>query len=337
MTEILFIGSYLSKKKGSKNVTETLAENLVSDNIFLRLSSRLENKFFRIADIVWQLMIFRGKKVQIDVYSGPAFQIASIASLLAFLRNKEIILALHGGKLTEFEVNNANRIAKVFNRAKYIQTPSNFLKDYFTKKGFLIHYLPNAVNLEKFPYKNDIVNDNKLLWVRAFTSIYNPEFAIKVLFEVQKKYPLCTLTMIGPDNGLLLRTTNLVSDLGLTEHVTFTGAIPNEELFTYYQSHSVFLNTTSYESFGVAVVEAAACGIPVVSNKVGEIPYIWQDEKNILMVEDLNASDFANQIFKLWENDELRLKISLAARKNAESFSWEKIKPFWIKLLSEKI
>ena len=97
-------------------------------------------------------MIFRGKKVQIDVYSGPAFQIASIASLLAFLRNKEIILTLHGGRLTEFEMNNANRIAKVFNRAKYIQTPSNFLKDYFTQKGWAAaaHKKKSSVYLKEF-------------------------------------------------------------------------------------------------------------------------------------------------------------------------------------------
>jgi glycosyltransferase involved in cell wall biosynthesis len=74
----------------------------------------------------------------------------------------------------------------------------------------------------------------------------------------------------------------------LLEKITFTGPINNTELPAYYSSHSVFLNTTSYESFGMAVLEAAACGIPTVSTPVGEIPLLWKAGEEIMLTDVLN-------------------------------------------------
>ena len=145
--------------------------------------------------------------------------------------------------------------------------------------------MPNSIDLEKFPFKRDTVKKHSLLWVRAFTNIYNPEIPVRILHELRKLFPDVYLTMVGPDKGTLREVEALINRLDLEDHINITGPIPNEELRKYYQSHSVYLNTTSFESFGVAVLEAASCGMPIVSNSVGEIPLIWEDGKNILLVE----------------------------------------------------
>lgn len=334
MTKALFIGSFLSRHRGSKSIAETLSENLLQEGIDIKLTSQFENKFLRLADIVWTVFRFSGKRINIDVYSNQAFIIAMVASGVAQWKKKEIMLTLHGGKLQEFAQSNAKRIDKLFKRAAYIQTPSLFLKAYFIQKGYAINYLPNFLDLSKFPYKREVKNPYSLLWVRSFISIYNPELPIKILAEVRKKYPQCTLTMVGPDNGLLSDTVKLVKELDIEAFVTFTGPVPNEELFRYYQSHRVYLNTTSYESFGVAVVEAASCGIPIISTNVGEIPYLWEHNENIILTKGLGVDDFVEGVLRIFEEEGLEQKLSEAARKKAESFSWEEIKHQWIKLLS---
>jgi SAM-dependent methyltransferase len=85
---------------------------------------------------------------------------------------------------------------------------------------------------------------------------------------LKKNFPQISLTMIGPDKGILNEILLMIKELGLESNIKIIGPISNQELFKYYQSHSVYLNTTSYESFGVALVEAAACGIPIVSTNV---------------------------------------------------------------------
>jgi glycosyltransferase involved in cell wall biosynthesis len=332
--QFLFIGSFLSDSRGTKDVAETISELLKEDGININLVSRHENKLFRIINIIFSILSYSGAKIHIDVFSGNAFNIALIASFFSKLKKKQIILTLHGGKLPEYAQHNKNKFHSLFHRANYIQTPSLFLKDYFEAQGYTIHYLPNPIKLEKFPYNRRTLNKYSLLWVRAFTSIYNPTLPIIILSYLKQLYSDCTLTMIGPDRGLLESCKILANELGLSNDVFFIGSIPNNELYNYYQTHAVYLNTTSYESFGVAVVEAASCGIPIISNKVGEIPYLWEDKVNILMVENNNINEFIDCVSALFENDELAKKISLNARNKAVAYDWKNIKSNWINIIN---
>lgn len=332
LKSILFIGTYLSDKKGTKSIPEKLKPAL-ADSVMLTLKSTIENKVLRLVDICVAILFTNYQKIHFDVFSGPAFIMTEIGSKLAAWKNKPILLTLRGGKLAEFSLTNGERIKKVFQRAAYIQTPSHFLKEHFEKLGFTIHYLPNGLDLTKFEYKRDEIKPYSLLWVRAFTAIYNPTLAVLTLHQIKKKYPQATLTMIGPDSGMLQEVKSKITELGLTNDVNIIGPVPNHLLYQYYQTHHVYLNTTSYESFGTAIIEAASCGIPIVSSSVGEIPYLWQHGENMMLVNSFDEKDFANMVDPIFENNTLAHKLSVEARKKAETFSWVSIEPAWIKLL----
>ncbi|MCF8341864.1 MAG: glycosyltransferase family 4 protein [Chitinophagaceae bacterium] len=334
MNKILFIGSFLSKSKGTQGIAESLSEKLLAEGVQLNLVSQYQNKLLRMLEIIFFILFHSYKKVHIDVFSGSAFTIADIASRLAKFRKKEIIFTLHGGKLNEFELVNKMKIKKVFCRASIIQTPSFFLQSYFQKKGYKVHYLPNSISLEKFPYSNKQRKAFSLLWVRAFTPIYNPDVPVRVLHQLLKIYPNASLTLIGPDKGCQFEVKALAEELDVSQHVEFVGIVKNDELYRYYQSHSLYLNTTSYESFGVAVLEAASCGIPIVSNTVGEIPYLWENEKDILLVKGNNLNEYINHIINIFENDSLSNELSINARNKAEKFDWEMVKNNWLDLLN---
>ena len=130
--------------------------------------------------------------------------------------------------------------------------------------------------------------------MRAFHDIYHPKLAIETVANLKLRHPDVHLTMIGPDQGTLPACRDRIRELGLEDHISILGYLPNTELNQYYSSHAVYLNTTRYESFGVALIEAGSCGIPCVSTSVGEIPYIWQDGVNILLAER-NADVFCLQ------------------------------------------
>jgi glycosyltransferase involved in cell wall biosynthesis len=331
---ILFVGSFLSKLNGTKGISESLQDQLKRDDLTLKLVSKFSNKWLRMLDIVFSVLIYSGTKVHIDIFSGPAFRIAEIASFISVIKKKKIIMTLHGGKLIEFYQQNEKRIQRVFNRAFLIQTPSKFLQTFFIKKDFSIDYLPNSIDLLKFPMRTGSITESKILWVRAFTTIYNPEVPIHVLNQILKLHPTATLTLIGPDKGCQAEIEELVKELGLSGKVEFVGSVKNEELYKYYQSHRVFLNTTSYESFGVSVMEAAACGLPIISNTVGEIPYLWEDGINILLVKNNNIDEYCQHIDKLFRDQGFGEFIVLNARKKAEEFDWENVKHLWLNALS---
>lgn len=330
--DYLFIGSFLSSQKGSLSASETVAKNLNYKNI--RLVSYKQHKLFRLIDILWSILNFNGKAIHVEVYSGQAFIIAELSSFMNRFKKKKLIFTLHGGKLTEFATKNEKQVKRTFNRAHYIQTPSYFLKAYFEKWGYAVHYLPNGLDLNNFTYKRVAIKQHSLLWVRGFSKIYNPELAVKTLYQIKQKFPDATLTMIGPDSGLLQQVKQISRQLQLQDSITFTGPIANSQLQQYYQTHQVYLNTTSYESFGTAIIEAAACGIPIVSTRIGEIPYLWAHQENMMLADKIHESDFANLVEQLFHNPDLATKLSLSARKKAETFSWNNIAPEWVKLLN---
>lgn len=328
------VGSFLSAKTGTISVSEKLVETIKCEAIKFISISRLTNKIFRLWEIVMYSLLAKYDKMHIDTFSGSAFRIAETASLIARLRKKTIILTLHGGKLPEFYLKYPNRVNRVLKLAEHLQCPSKYLQEFFKSQNITIQYMPNSIDLARFPYDRSSVIPHTLLWVRAFSDIYNPDLAVMILSELRKKYQDMTLTMIGPDKGLMHHVEILVRELHLENFVKITGPVDNNELFEFYQRHEIFLNTTSYESFGLAVMEAAACGIPIVSANVGEIPYIWNDHENIMIVETMKPKAFSSAIVQLLDSPELYCRISINARHRAEQYDWELIKGKWLQLLT---
>lgn len=314
---------------------ERVAVFLKGEGIHVSLSSRKSFWGWRAVDH-FRNIFFRSYSIAfVDVFSDRSFLLAEWAAFWLTLRKKDIVLTLRGGKLAEFEAKNNCRVYQLFKKAKRIQTPSLFLQEYFRNKDFDIHYLPNPVDINLFSFfqKADTSTTKKLLWVRAFSDIYNPHLAILVLQKVLLQFPDTMLTMIGPDKGLMNKTLALAEKLNLADKVEIIGSVPNDELYKYFHSHDVYLNTTSYESFGVAVVEAASCGIPVVSFSVGEIPYLWTNNENILLAEFGDVEKMADQVRRLFSDRDLSNHISMIARKKAEEFSWENVKKQWFNIV----
>jgi glycosyltransferase involved in cell wall biosynthesis len=332
MLKVLFVGNFLSAQTGTKSVSETIINSLSIENYNCLKCSHVKNQFLRLLDFIWQSLTRSYDLVHIDTYSGLSFISTEFVSFISKFRGKKIILTLHGGNLPVFYEANKSRVHIVFKRANYIQTPSLSLQQFFLSHGIKINYLPNPIDFKNFTYNREKIISKSLLWVRAFTNIYNPELAIMTLFELRKTHANATLTMIGPDKGTLFKIENLINSLGLNSVVYIIGPVNNKLLYKYYQTHEVFLNTTSIESFGVAVVEAASCGIPIVSTPVGELPLLWKDEKNILFASD--PKSFVAQILRLFSSEDLKLKLSENARARIEEFDLIKIIKDWYLILS---
>jgi len=332
--KIIFVGSFLSKKKGTQSVAEKISDFL-SKHYEVTLVSHKENQLFRLLDIIFTLCFKKYDIAHIDVFSGKAFVISEVASWIVKKRDKKIIITLHGGRLNEFYEKNEKRFEKVFSRANKVLSPSQFLIQSFKKASVHVEYLPNFIDIQRFEYSNIKDRSLSLLWVRAFTNVYHPELAVETLKVLKDSFPNLVLNMIGPDKGTLKKVQSLVKELDLVDSVNFLGKVPNEKLGAYYQSHSVYLNTTRYESFGIAVVEAAACGIPIVSSLVGEIPYLWKDKEEVLICEDRDAKDMAARVQEILNSDELAKSLGKNARKKAEDLDWKMIEKRWLSVVND--
>jgi D-inositol-3-phosphate glycosyltransferase len=117
----------------------------------------------------------------------------------------------------------------------------------------------------------------------------------------------------------------LARDLGVTERVSFPGAVTQRDLPDYYRAADALVVTSRYESFGLAAVEALASGLPVVAAQVGGLPSIITHGENGLLVRWRCPEAFAEQLDLLLEDTALHERLSGTARPSVERFSWERI------------
>jgi D-inositol-3-phosphate glycosyltransferase len=115
------------------------------------------------------------------------------------------------------------------------------------------------------------------------------------------------------------------AELGLAERVRFPGAVPQPDLVRYYRAADALVVTSRYESFGLAAVEALACGTPVVAAPVGGLPSIIRDGVNGLLVRWRGAEAYAERLDTLLSDAALRERLASNARRSVERYAWPRI------------
>lgn len=332
---LLYIGNQLSKHGYNKTSIETLGVFLADEGYRLRYTSDKKNQLYRLIDMIGTTFYNLNKvdAILIDTYSTFSFWYAFLCSQIARIFNVSYICILRGGDLPNRLKKNPKLCQMIFANAYKNVAPSGYLKQAFEQRGYSnLLYIPNSIEIQKYPYKLREKVAPNLLWVRAFATIYNPEMAVKVLFELRKKYPNATLTMVGPDkDGSLLSTKAFADSLGVA--VCFTGKLAKEDWWQLAADHDIFINTTHFDNTPVSVMEAMALGLPVVSTNVGGIPFLLTDNENALLVDDDDTNQMVAAILKLLENPPQSKKLSIEARRYIEQMDWEIVKKKWNELL----
>lgn len=333
---ILLISNFLEPKNGSYGVCHALASQLRTAGWDVVTASARQNRLLRLSDMLATIITQRRRYqlAQVDVFSGDAFLWAEMSCRLLRWLRKPYILTLHGGNLPEFASRNEHRVQTVLRGARHVTVPSEYLRSAMQPYRRDLILLPNPIQIERYPFRLRDHPQPKLIWLRAFHQIYNPELAVRVVHLLRSEHPDVHLTMVGPDkgDGSLQRTLKLVDELGLQNHVEFIGGIPKEDVPLWLAKGDVFLNTTNVDNTPVSVQEAMACGLCIASTNIGGVPYLIQNEENALLVPPNHMESMVTAVKRILNESDLSTKLSTNARKKSEEHDWVNILPKWEKL-----
>jgi glycosyltransferase involved in cell wall biosynthesis len=332
---LLYIGNKLSAHGLNKTSIETLGVLLNIEGYPIHFSSSKKNHFFRLLDMCWTV-VEQSKKTEcvlIDTYSTSSFWYAFFTSQLCRFFSVPYIPILHGGNLLNRLKKNPRLSKMIFNNSYKNVAPSNFLFKGFKEFGFQnLVFIPNTIEINDYQFKEREIFQPKLLWVRAFASIYNPKMAIDVLCLLQKKYPEATLCMVGPDkDGSLSEVKEYAQKRNVS--VSFTGKLSKTEWTHLSEEYDIFMNTTHFDNTPISVIEAMGLGLAVVSTNVGGIPYLLEKNHDAILVNDNDINAMTEGIEKIINNQQFAKIITSNARNKAASFDWEIVKEKWFKIL----
>ena len=340
-TGLLFIGYFLSGKGVGRCVCEDLSKRFEDEGYLVFRTSFSTNRFIRILEMAFTIIAKRNhyQAAYVEVYNGLAFIWAEITCALLRILSKPYVITLHGARMVQFAERWPRRVRLLLQRADVVTTPSRLFAERFSTWRPDILYLPNAIDLSNYDFIPRSRIQPNLCWLRKFESIYNPPLAIVATKMLLQEFPIINLTMGGAiiEGESFRNCESIISKYNLESNIQLPGFIKRSEIRQWFNKSDIYLNTTFVESFGIAVMEAAACGLCIVTTNVGELPYLWEDGVDALLVPPNDPDAMAAAVKRILSEPGLAERLSKNARKKAEQFDWSVILPQWEKLIEEVI
>ncbi|MEO6068589.1 MAG: N-acetyl-alpha-D-glucosaminyl L-malate synthase BshA [Gemmatimonadota bacterium] len=210
----------------------------------------------------------------------------------------------------------------------------------FGCKGSDIRVIPNFVNLTEYhpvpvgerpalgPAGHKILSH-----ISNFREVKRVKDVIRIFARVRKAMP-ATLVMVGdgPDRDEAERET---AALGVADDVRFLGRL--DTVSEILQGTDLFVLPSQTESFGLAALEAMACGAPCVASRAGGLPEVITDGVDGLLEPPGSAEAMGRRVVELLRDPERYQAIRVAAVAKAATFSAERIVPQYEALYAEVV
>jgi alpha-1,3-rhamnosyl/mannosyltransferase len=130
------------------------------------------------------------------------------------------------------------------------------------------------------------------------------------------------LLIVGPDDPRYPEARQVANDLGLADQITFLGFLRESELVAAYQEATVLVNPSGYEGFGLPLVEAMRCGVPVICCDGGAQREIVGEAARIVPVGDTQA--LTDALADVLDDAELRAHMIAGGLLRARQFDWDR-------------
>lgn len=224
-----------------------------------------------------------------------------------------------------------------YSNSYFVITPSEFSKktivEAFRLSEDKVKVVPHGVDISRFTAKEKESECNKLLFLGGLEERKGIRYLIEALSSVTKMHSDVELVLVGSGTQEL-ELKELTRKLNLEKRVKFAGYV--DALNDYYNSADIFVFPSLKEGFGMALVEAMASGLPVISTNTSAIPEVVGNAG--ILVEPRNSEALREAIITLIEDAGLRKELGRKGRKRVEeNFTWDKVASKMLRIYEEAV
>jgi L-malate glycosyltransferase len=251
------------------------------------------------------------------------------AVLVAKLLGKPVVMHYHSGEAPD----HLRRSVIARGTLRWVErnaVPSRFLREVFADHGIAAQAIPNIVDTDRFRFRRRRPLAPHILSTRNLEELYNVECTLRAFRLVQDRHPEATLTLVG-GGSREQRLKALAAGLRL-DHVRFVGRVPPDEIADHYDAAGIYLQTPDIDNMPGSVLEAFACGCPVVATNAGGVPAILTDGTHGLLVPRDDHGAAAHAILRLLNEPDLVERLTVGARRSCEQYEWHAVRSQWLAL-----
>ena len=270
--------------------------------------------------------------VHVMANSGLAWHLlAAPAIRIAKARGRPVVVNYRGGLAAGFLERSARSVLATLAGTRLV-VPTGFLQCVFRKHGVESEIIPNVVDVERFrpaEPRGTATDAPHVVIARNLETIYGIDLGLRALALVAGRHPRLSASIAGsgPERG---RLEALCSELGLAERVRFTGRLEVAEMAALYGQADLVLNPSRADNTPNSILEALACGVPVVTTSVGGIPYLVQHRETAWLAEPESPESLAAGIDAVLGDPALRAELVANGLELARSCAWPAVRDRWL-------
>lgn len=334
-----FISIFSHFKKGEVIYYTEAPLNFPETGVFKKINLKFKNKFLRILK-----KVFLMRRLKPDYVFGCA-SILDLPFILLKPRRTKYLMNFHSILVRrgtpDWPVRTPWFLRKfLFEKADIVVAISESARktiiDCFPQKRVELIY--SGVDLDFFvPEKRDLNYLKKKFNIRfdkplvVYVASLHPRKRPDVFIEIARRYLGAEFLMIGKSDGVH----DFLSAAQGLKNFRYIERMEREEIAKLFSSASVFLFPSLQEPFGLVVVEAMACGLPVIVSASGAFPELVKDDEDgfLIPVGGREIDNFTEAIGKILSDKKLWQKFSTNAINNVKRFSWENTAKGYKKIL----
>jgi glycosyltransferase involved in cell wall biosynthesis len=252
------------------------------------------------------------------------------AILVSKLYGKRILLNYHSGEAEDHLRRWPRSTRSMLKLVDRIVVPSEYLVRVFAKYGYDSVAIFNIIDLDRFEFRERKTLRPVFLSNRNLEAHYGVDDLLRAFAHIQREIPDAVLTVVG-DGSQRYALENLATELHLRQ-TTFTGRVEHDEINRHYSATDIYLNASKIDNQPLSILEAFACGLPVVTTDAGGIPYIVTDEITGFLVPVGDHEALAARALKLLTHQEIAVPVIERARAECTEYTWSVVCPQWLDL-----
>jgi len=325
----------------------------ILNNIKKNLLAKIQLPLFVILEIIYTFWIIKKKNIDIihahwslpqgfvGILCKQLFKIPCITTIhgtdvhrfkFSFLKNLNAFVINHSDICTA-NSSATSKVAQTISEAKKIDIVPMGVNTLFFKK----HNKPVSIR-DKYG-----IDGNVILYVGRLIDWKGIDYLINAMPRVIDAVPKTKLFIVG-SGPLKSDFLKLSERLNIKRSIIFIDAVSQSDLIGFYSLADLFVlpsiinDKGETEGLGVVLLEAMACGVPVIGTNVGGIRDIIKDGKTGLLVRQKDPYDLAKKIIQLFSDERLKIKIVENGFKLIEKkFTWDVVSDRFIQIYTDVI
>jgi glycosyltransferase involved in cell wall biosynthesis len=274
----------------------------------------------------------------IHIFSASYFSFVlapTPAILISKLYGKQIVLNYHSGEAEDHLTRWGRSAIPTIRLADEVAVPSDYLVRVFARFGVHARPIFNIIETETFRFRQRRPLRPLFLSNRNLEAHYGVDRVLRAFAIIQQRFPEARLIVAG-DGSQRRSLQKLAPELNL-QNIEFTGQVDHKKVFELYDAADIYLNGSEIDNQPLSLLEAFACGLPVVTTDAGGIPDIVTHERTGLLVQRGDYEGMAREAVRLLQDVNLAERIVNQAREECQRYSWEAVRSKWLSLYDQLI